>query len=96
MKTQAELGVPREFSACHTAAAGGYWLEGHVPAESISALLKDAPEDVAGVAHLRAEIQSGDDVAWEVATYSADGRPISSKMQVEPAGDIDDQLEHDP
>jgi hypothetical protein len=83
MKTQADLGVPREFSACHTAAAGGYWFEGHVPAESISALLKDAPEDVAGVAHLRAEIQSGDEVAWEVVTYDAEGDPISSIPQVE-------------
>ena len=31
-KTQAKLGVPREFSACHTAVADRYWIEGHVPA----------------------------------------------------------------
>jgi hypothetical protein len=83
MRTQADLGVPRELSACHTAAGGGYWFEGHVPAESINALLNDAPDDVAGVAHLRAEIQSGDEVAWEVVTYDAEGDPFSSIPQVE-------------
>jgi hypothetical protein len=83
VQSQAELGVPREFAACHTAVASDYWIEGHVPAASIITLLNDAPADVAGLAHLRAEIQSGDQSAWEVVTYDAEGDPISSLMQVE-------------
>jgi len=69
---QAQLGVPREFAACHTATAKNYWIEGHVPAESITTLLSDAPEDVAGLAHLRVEVGSGDASAWEVVTYDVD------------------------
>lgn len=63
--------------------ANDYWNEGHVPAESITNLLNNAPEDVAGLAHLRAEIQSGDEFAWEVVTYDAEGESISSVPQVE-------------
>lgn len=83
VKAQAELGVPREFAACHTAVANGYWIEGHVPAGPIASLLRDPPEGVAGVAHLRAEIQSGDQLVWEVVTYNAEGDPMSSLTQVE-------------
>lgn len=83
VKSQAELGVPREFAACHTAVANGYWVEGHVPADSITALLNNEPADVAGLAHLRAEIQSGDEFVWEVVTYDAVGEPISSVLQVD-------------
>lgn len=83
VKSQAELGVPREFAACHTAVANGYWVEGHVPADSITALLNDEPVDVAGLAHLRAEIQSGEEFAWQVVTYDAEGEPISSVPQID-------------
>jgi hypothetical protein len=83
MRTQADLGVPREFSACHTAAAGGYWFEGHVPAASITALLTEKPDNISGLAHLRAEQQTGERLLWEVVTYDAEGDPISSIPQVE-------------
>lgn len=83
VRSQAELGVPREFAACHTAVANGYWIEGHVPAGPIASLLKDPPTDVAGLAHLRAERPTGDDLAWEVVTYDAEGEPISSLPQME-------------
>lgn len=42
-------GVPFELTSCHTALAGSYVLEGHIPAKSIKAFLKAAPE-VAGLA----------------------------------------------
>ena len=37
-------GIPVELSSCHTALAGGYVLEGHIPAEVIKSFLEAAPE----------------------------------------------------
>lgn len=37
------LGVPTDLAACHTAEAGGYVIEGHVPAAAIQRLLKERP-----------------------------------------------------
>ena len=42
-------GVPAELAACHTARAGGYAIEGHVPAEDIKRLLREKPQ-AAGIA----------------------------------------------
>lgn len=42
-------GIPLELTSCHTALAGSYVLEGHIPAQSIRAFLEAAP-DVAGLA----------------------------------------------
>lgn len=42
-------GIPVELSTCHTALAGGYVLEGHIPAEVIESFLEEAPE-VRGIA----------------------------------------------
>jgi hypothetical protein len=41
---KARLGIPAELSACHTAEAGGYVLEGHVPARAVRRLLTEKPE----------------------------------------------------
>ncbi|MEN8167256.1 MAG: DUF411 domain-containing protein [Pseudomonadota bacterium] len=38
-----ELGVPRQLQSCHTAKVGGYVVEGHVPADVITRLLKEKP-----------------------------------------------------
>lgn len=78
IRKQAQLGVPREFSACHTAAVNGYWLEGHVPAESIQQLLDQKPEEIGGIAHLRAQVQDEDSLLWEVVTYDRNGLAVSS------------------
>jgi hypothetical protein len=43
------LGVPRGVRSCHTAQVEKYLLEGHVPAEDITRLLKEKPK-VAGLA----------------------------------------------
>ena len=43
------LGIRPEFRSCHTAEAGGYWIEGHVPAEDLARLLTERPE-AAGLA----------------------------------------------
>ena len=37
------VGVPVGKGSCHTAEVGGYFLEGHVPAEDIKRLLKEKP-----------------------------------------------------
>jgi hypothetical protein len=41
-------GVPDALQSCHTALVGGYWVEGHVPAEDVKKLLRDKPA-VAGI-----------------------------------------------
>jgi hypothetical protein len=37
-------GVPEALQSCHTAAVGGYVVEGHVPADDIKRLLAEQPE----------------------------------------------------
>ena len=44
-----DLGVPKGVRSCHTAVAGKYLIEGHVPAEDIHRLLKERPA-LAGLA----------------------------------------------
>lgn len=47
---RSEFGVPHELASCHTAIAGGYWVEGHVPADLVEQLLRDKPADIRGIA----------------------------------------------
>jgi hypothetical protein len=44
------LGVPAALRSCHTAVAGKYVVEGHVPAADITRLIKTAPKGVIGIA----------------------------------------------
>ena len=37
-------GVPAPLASCHTAVIGGYFLEGHVPAEDVRRLLAERPD----------------------------------------------------
>jgi len=48
-RVKQENGVPRKVSSCHTAVAGKYFIEGHVPEEDISRLLAERP-NIAGLA----------------------------------------------
>jgi hypothetical protein len=43
------LGVPDGLASCHTTEAGGYFIEGHVPAADIQRLLAQKPR-AAGIA----------------------------------------------
>ncbi|MBW3552935.1 MAG: DUF411 domain-containing protein [Gemmatimonadetes bacterium] len=45
-----EAGIPHDLGSCHTATAGAYSVEGHVPAATVARLLKERPEDVRGIA----------------------------------------------
>lgn len=38
------LGVPASKRSCHTAQIGGYFIEGHVPAEDVKRLLAEHPD----------------------------------------------------
>jgi hypothetical protein len=44
------LGVPTSLRSCHTAVAGKYVVEGHVPAADIKRLIKTAPKGIIGIA----------------------------------------------
>lgn len=41
---KARAGVPFGKGSCHTAMVGGYFIEGHVPAEDIKRLLAEKPD----------------------------------------------------
>lgn len=43
-EAKAAAGVPGDLASCHTAAVGGYVVEGHVPAADIRRLLRDRPQ----------------------------------------------------
>lgn len=45
---KADQGIPQNMGACHTAIAGDYVIEGHVPAEDIMRLFREKP-DAAGL-----------------------------------------------
>jgi hypothetical protein len=44
------LGVPSSLRSCHTAVAGKYVIEGHVPAADLRRLVSSAPKGVLGIA----------------------------------------------
>ena len=44
-----ESSVPDDLVSCHTAKVGGYIVEGHVPAEDITRMLREKPA-IAGIA----------------------------------------------
>jgi hypothetical protein len=44
------LGVPRALRSCHTAVAGKYVVEGHVPAADLKRLVATAPRGIIGIA----------------------------------------------
>ena len=41
-----KLGMPDQYGSCHTARAGQYLVEGHVPAADIKRLLKERPNAI--------------------------------------------------
>lgn len=41
--TKERVGIPPAMGSCHTAEIGGYFIEGHVPADDIKRLLREHP-----------------------------------------------------
>jgi len=44
-----QLGLPPRLASCHTAVIEGYVIEGHVPAQDIMRLIKEKPDNIAGL-----------------------------------------------
>lgn len=79
------LGVPANLTACHTAEAGGYVIEGHVPAAAIQRLLKERPVAtgvaVPGMPVGSPGMEGGTAERFAVILFGPDGRRIYSKFE---------------
>jgi hypothetical protein len=42
--TKERVGIPVAMGSCHTGEVGGYFVEGHVPADDIKRLLREKPD----------------------------------------------------
>ena len=75
---KAEKGIPLELQACHSGEAGGYVIEGHVPAADIDRLLAERPNAlglaVPGMPYGSPGMGSEEERdAYEVILFRADG-----------------------
>lgn len=74
------LGVPSALRSCHTAVAGKYVIEGHVPAADLTRLLATKPKGVLGLAVPDMPAgspgmeMSGRRDAYDVVAFSANGK----------------------
>lgn len=74
------LGVPSALRSCHTAVAGKYVIEGHVPADDLRRLVASAPKGVVGIAVPEMPAGSpgmemgGRRDRYDVIAFSANGR----------------------
>lgn len=89
---QDRVGVPRRLGSCHTALAGNYWVEGHVPADLIQRLLAEKPDDVRGIAVPGMVIGSPgmegpNPVEYDVVAYNSDGRTTVYATRQGPSGE---------
>lgn len=73
------VGVPYGMGSCHTAEVGGYFVEGHVPAEDVKRLLRERPNakglTVPGMpsGSPGMEVPSGSVQPYEVLLVAKDG-----------------------
>lgn len=72
--TRAEQGIPRKAASCHTSVIGNYFVEGHVPVQSISKLIGEQP-DIAGIT-----------IPGMPKHAPGMGRPNDSTLQVQSVG----------
>lgn len=75
------LGVPQDMASCHTAAIGGYTIEGHVPLETVNRLLRERPRGIKGLAvpgmpagSPGMEMPDGSKEPFEVFAFDANGK----------------------
>lgn len=90
---RSEFGVPDSMASCHTAIAGDYWVEGHVPADLVQRLLAEQPADIEGIAVPGMPIGSPgmegpNAVTYDVVAYARDATTsIYATRQGETAAD---------
>jgi hypothetical protein len=48
-EVKSEFGMPSQLLSCHTAVIDGYMFEGHVPEADIAKVLKERPDNLAGL-----------------------------------------------
>lgn len=69
--------IPETMRSCHTAAVGGYVIEGHVPAAAIKKLLNERPDivglTVPGMPAGSPGMESPKPVAYDVIAVHKDG-----------------------
>jgi hypothetical protein len=46
---KSQLNISSNMQSCHTAVSGGYFFEGHVPADEVKRFLTEKPADAAGL-----------------------------------------------
>ncbi len=76
-----QYGVPEALASCHTAIAGSYVIEGHVPMEDIARLLRERPSGLKGIAVAGMprgspgmEMPDGSSDSFQVIAFDAAGR----------------------
>lgn len=73
------LGVPAALRSCHTAVAGRFVIEGHVPAADVKKLIAAAPKGIIGLAVPQMPVGSpgmesaGRADRYDVIAFAADG-----------------------
>jgi hypothetical protein len=78
--TKERVGIPPAMGSCHTAEVGGYFVEGHVPADDIKRLLRERPNakglTVPGmpVGSPGMEVPSGQVAPYDVILVAKDGK----------------------
>jgi hypothetical protein len=70
-------GVTQELASCHTGFVNGYVIEGHVPADAITKLLREAPRAkglaVPGMPVGSPGMEGGEPESYEVVLFDAAG-----------------------
>jgi hypothetical protein len=78
-ETKTALRVPPELASCHTAVAGRYVIEGHVPADLIKKLIADKPTTIVGLAVPgmvpgSPGMETGQKEPYDVIAFTAEGK----------------------
>lgn len=89
MHVKRSLGVPRDLASCHTAEAGEYLVEGHVPADLVRRLLREKP-GIRGLAVPSMPpgspgMEHPNPVRYDVVSFDADGK--TSVYAIRPGSD---------
>jgi hypothetical protein len=82
---KSRLGVPERLSACHTAEVNGYVIEGHVPADAIKRLIREAPPAkglaVPGMPMGSPGMEGGTPQEYEVLLFGKEGQRVFARYR---------------